>query len=102
MEIGAKLITAVLLLFNFLRSSTVALTARAAGHGDEEGQAEVLVRALGLAFLIGASLVLCLPLVPAGLRLYGAAGAVAPEASTYAAIRVWSGLPWLLNAALTG
>ncbi len=29
-EIGAKLITALLILFNFLRSSTVALTARAA------------------------------------------------------------------------
>ncbi len=102
-EIGSKLITAVLLLFNFLRSSTVALTARAAGQADGEAQAQVLVRALVLALVIGALLFLAIPVViPAGLTLYGATGAVAHQARAYATLRYWSGLPWLLNAALTG
>ena len=51
-EIGAKLITALLILFNFLRSSTVALTARAAGRNDAQAQAEVLVRAVTLALAL--------------------------------------------------
>ena len=102
-EIGAKLITALLILFNFLRSSTVALTARAAGRNDAQAQAEVLVRAVTLALVIGALLLLAMPIViPAGFRLYGAAGEVAVKARSYAQIRAWSGLPWLLNAALTG
>ncbi len=102
-EIGSKLITAVLLLFNFLRSSTVALTARTAGQADGEAQAQVLVRALALALVIGLLLLLAMPVViPVGLNLYGASGAVAHQAQAYATLRYWSGLPWLLNAALTG
>ncbi len=102
-EIGSKLITALLLLFNFLRSSTVALTARAAGQADEAERSQVLVRALTLALVIGALLLLAMPVVvPAGLALYGASGRVAVLARTYATLRYWSALPWLLNAALTG
>ena len=102
-EIGAKLITALFILFNFLRSSTVALTARAAGRDDAQAQAEVLVRAVTLALVIGALLLLAMPIaVPAGLTLYGAAGEVASKARSYVEIRYWGGLPWMLNAALTG
>lgn len=102
-EVGARLLMALLTIFNFLRSSTVALAAQAAGRGDEPAQAEVLVRALGAAAAIGAVLLLAMPLVvPFGLQLLGAHGATAELARTYVDIRYWSGLPWLFSAVLTG
>lgn len=102
-EVGARLLMALLTIFNFLRSSTVALAAQAAGRGDAPAQAEVLVRALATAGAIGALLLLAMPLVvPFGLQLLGAQGATAELARTYVDIRYWSGLPWLFNAVLTG
>lgn len=102
-EVGARLLLALLTIFNFLRSSTVALTAQAAGRGDEPAQAEVLVRALAAALAIGALLVLAMPfVVPFGLQLLGAHGPMAELARAYVDIRYWSSLPWLLNAVLTG
>lgn len=102
-EIGAKLLMTLLIVFNFLRSSTVALTAQAAGRADEAAQAEVLVRALAVALAIGALLLAAMPLViPAGLAMFGAKGAVAELAHSYVAIRYWGGVPWLFNAVLTG
>lgn len=102
-EVGARLLMALLTVFNFLRSSTVALAAQAAGRGDEPAQAEVLVRALGAAAAIGALLLLAMPLVvPFGLDLLGAHGATAELARTYVDIRYWGGLAWLFNAVLTG
>src|ERR1700756_4650804 len=47
-EIGAKLLMTLLIVFNFLRSGTVALTAQAAGREDESAQAATLLRALAL------------------------------------------------------
>jgi len=102
-EVGARLLMALLTVFNFLRSSTVALAAQAAGRGDEPAQAGVLVRALGAAAAIGALLLAAMPLVvPFGLQLLGAHGSTAELARTYVDIRYWSGLPWLFNAVLTG
>jgi multidrug resistance protein, MATE family len=102
-EIGAKLTTTLLVLFNFLRSGTVALTARAAGRGEGAAQAEVLVRALALALTIGTLLLLSMSaIVPAGLAMFGATGGVAAKAQTYAIIRYWAAFPWLLNAVLSG
>ena len=93
-EIGAKLITALLILFNFLRSSTVALTARAAGRNDAQAQAEVLVRAVTLApGHRDASPSRHAMVIPAGLSLYGAAGEVTDKARSYVQIRAWSGAP---------
>lgn len=102
-EIGAKLLMTLLVVFNFLRSSTVALTAQAAGRGDEAAQAETLVRALAVALAIGALLLAAMPLlIPAGLAMFGARGPVAVLAGRYVGIRYWGGVPWLLNAVLTG
>ena len=93
----------LLVVFNFLRTGTVALTAQAAGRGDDEAQAAALVRALGVALLIGAGLIALMPLaIPAGLELLHARGEVAAEARTYVAIRYWGGALWLANAALVG
>jgi MATE family multidrug resistance protein len=102
-EVGAKLLMSLLIVFNFLRSSTVALTAQAAGREDEAAQAEVLVRALFVALGVGALLLLAMPLViPLGLRMFSAVGPLASLARDYVAIRYWGGVPWLFNAVLTG
>ena len=108
-EVGSKLLVALLTVFNFLRSSTVALTAQAtgrggaAGRGQEPVQAEVLLRALALAFAAGVLLLGAEPLVVRfGLVLYGAHGSMATLARAYVGIRYWSGVPWLFGGVLTG
>lgn len=102
-EVGSKLLMTLLTVFNFLRSSTVALSAQAAGRGQESGQAEVLVRALALALAAAALLLGAQPLVLRfGLEILGAHGPMAALAHRYAQIRYWSSLPWLASAVLTG
>ena len=102
-ELGAKFMMGLLVVFNFLRTGTIALTAQAAGRGDDPAQAAALVRALGAALLIGAILLALMPLaIPAGLELLHARGAVADSAGTYVGIRYWGGILWLANAALVG
>jgi MATE family multidrug resistance protein len=102
-EVGAKLLMTLLIVFNFLRSSTVALAAQASGRGDEPGQAVVLVRALSVALAISALFMLARPLlIPAGLSVMGAEGPMRALAQTYVEIRYWGGVPWLFGAVLTG
>jgi MATE family multidrug resistance protein len=102
-EIGAKLLMTILIVFNFLRSGTVALTAQAAGRNDETAAATTLARGVAVAIALGALLLLArAALVRAGLDLLGAHGAVAALAQTYIDIRYWGSVPWLLNAVLVG
>jgi MATE family multidrug resistance protein len=102
-EVGAKFMMGLLVVFNFLRTGTIALTAQAAGRGDEDAQAATLARALGLALALGLFLLLLMPFaIPAGLELLYARGGVAAEAGTYVGIRYWGGALWLVNAALVG
>ncbi|HYJ82544.1 MAG TPA: MATE family efflux transporter [Allosphingosinicella sp.] len=102
-ELGAKFMMGLLIVFNFLRTGTIALTAQAAGRGDEEAQAATLARALGLALAIGLVLLALKPwVVPWGMELLHARGGVAIEAGVYVGIRYWGGLLWLANVALTG
>src|SRR6185503_5978314 len=102
-ELGAKFMMGLLVVFNFLRTGTIALTAQAAGRGDDSAQAANLVRAAGLALLVGLALLALMPLaIPAGLELLHARGGVAAAAGTYVGIRYWGGLLWLVNAALVG
>jgi len=102
-EVGAKLLMTLLIVFNFLRSGTTALTAQAAGREDEAAQAATLTRGLAVALLIGVLLLLAQPvLVRFGLQMLGAQGQVAALAKTYVDIRYWGGLAWLLNAVLVG
>jgi len=102
-EIGAKFMLALLVVFNFLRSGTTALTAQAAGRSDDPAQAATLARAVGVALLIGFVLLAAMPVaIPFGLDMLYARGAVAAEAATYVGIRYWGGLLWLVNAVLVG
>jgi MATE family multidrug resistance protein len=102
-ELGAKFMLGLLIVFNFLRTGTIALTAQAAGRGDEEAQAATLARALGVALAIGLALLALKPVVvPWGMELLQARGGVAREAGVYVGIRYWGGLLWLANVALIG
>jgi MATE family multidrug resistance protein len=102
-EVGAKLLMTLLVVFNFLRTGTVGLVAQATGGGDERVQAATLARGLAVALGIGAVLVLAWPLVvPLGLQMLGAGGPLAARARTYVDIRYLGGVPWLVNAVLVG
>jgi MATE family multidrug resistance protein len=102
-EVGVKLLMTVLVVFNFLRTGTVGLVAQASGGGDEDAQAATLARALAVALAIGALLIIAWPLLPTlGLKLLGAGGPLAARARTYVDIAYVGGVPWLLNAVLTG
>lgn len=101
-EVGARFLMALLLVFNFLRTATVALTAQAAGEGAE-ARATILLRALAMALSIAILLLLLRPLaIPFGLSLFAPPPAVADAARAYVGVRYWSALPWLVGAALTG
>ena len=90
-EIGAKFMMGLLVVFNFLRAGTTALTAQASGRGDADAQAATLARALGAALLIGLLLLALKPLLmPLGLDLLHARGEVAADAQTYVGIRYWA------------
>jgi len=102
-ELGAKFMMGLLIVFNFLRTGTIALTAQAAGRGDEATQAATLARALGVSLAIGLALLALKPvIVPWGMELLHARGGVAREAGIYVGIRYWGGLLWLANVALMG
>ena len=102
-EVGAKLLMTLLIVFNFLKTGTVALAAQAAGRGAAEDQAAVRTRGLAAALFVGLILLALWPLaVPAGLALLGAGAEVAPVARTYVDIRYAGGVAWLVNAVLAG
>lgn len=100
-ELGARFMTSLLVVFNFLRSGTPALSAQSAGQGREQGA--VLARAALLAAGIAALLLALYPLIlPLGLGMLGAHGALADLAGAYVARRYGAVPAALLNGALTG
>lgn len=102
-ELGAKFMLGLLNVFNFLRTTTIALTAQGSGRGERDMQGATLARALAAALAIGALLVLAMPwTIPAGLDVLGAGGVLRAQAQGYIAIRYWAGPVWLANCALVG
>ena len=100
-ELGARFITSLLVVFNFLRTGTTALTAQSSGHGGE--QVATLARALVLAGGIAALLVAAERwIVPPGLGWLGARGNVAGMAGAYVARRYWAVPAALANGVLAG
>ncbi len=101
-ELGAKFMLGLLNVFNFLRTSTVALTAQSSGRGDGDA-GETLARAMAVALGIGAVLLTAMPLaIPLGLDVLGAEGPVREAARSYVAVRYWAGPVWLANCVLVG
>lgn len=102
-ELGAKFMLGLLNIFNFLRTSTVALTAQGSGRGEQAEMSRGLARAMVVALGIGAMLLMAMPMaIPLGLDLLGAGGGVRDHAQDYVAIRYWAGPVWLGNCVLTG
>jgi len=101
-ELGAKFMLGLLNVFNFLRTSTVALTAQGSGRSEDSG-GRTLARAMVVALGIGAVVLLAMPLaVPLGLDLLDARGSVRADAQVYVAIRYWAAPAWLANCVLVG
>lgn len=128
-EIGAKLLTTLCVLFNFLRSGTVALTAQAAGRHtvettqppslseaqwEESGRRhpmtikasheteQTLIRAVSLALGIGLLILLLKPIIlPLGLSLMDASGSIREQAEHYVMRRYWVVPLILSNVALS-
>lgn len=102
-ELGAKYMMGLLNVFNFLRTSTVALTAQSAGSGDRAAQGQTLARAMAVALGIGGLLMMAMHWsVPLGLDLLEAKGQVRADAQIYIGIRYWAGPVWLGNCVLVG
>jgi MATE family multidrug resistance protein len=102
-ELGAKFMLGLLNVFNFLRTSTVALTAQSSGRGDAGAQGATLARAMTVALGIGALLLAVMPwTIAAGLDLLEATGPLREDARTYIAIRYWASPLWLGNCVLVG
>lgn len=102
-ELGAKFMMGLLIVFAFLRTGTVALTAQAAGSGNRDEQSAILTRSLAAALAIGLALLLVRPVViEGGLSLLEAEGDVSTNARIYIDIRYWVGTAWLLNCVLGG
>lgn len=102
-ELGAKFTMGLLNIFNFLRTSTIALTAQGIGRSGMKEQSVTLVRALATALGIGVLLLCAMPLViPAGLHLLHATGSLRSEAQAYVLVRYWASPMWLTNCVLVG
>jgi MATE family multidrug resistance protein len=94
--IGGMLFNYLYHLFNCLRMGTTGPTAQARGAGDDAEVRAILVRALVLASLLGAGLlVLQLPIIAIALWLIDGSVAVEHYAREYFLIRVWA-LPAVL------
>ncbi|WP_228726841.1 MATE family efflux transporter [Novosphingobium aureum] len=102
-ELGAKFMIGLLNVFNFLRTSTVALTAQSGGRGDISARAETLSRAIAVALGIGMVLIAIKPFaIFLGLDLLDARDPLRTEADHYISIRYWAAPLWLSNCVLVG
>ncbi|MEQ8206969.1 MAG: MATE family efflux transporter [Woeseia sp.] len=88
---------------NFLRMGTTGITAQAFGANDSAAVRNSLGQALVVALLIAAALLLLQqPIKYFALQLLAPDAAIAPFASTYIGIRIWSAPATLASYALIG
>lgn len=106
--LGAVALSAVLFEFLFwglgsLRMSTAGLTAQAHGAGDDREVSLTLHRALLLALLLGAILILLQkPVIALAETIFTPSDAVGAAAALYIGIRIWSAPFALMNYAILG
>lgn len=102
-SVGSTLINLIFWLLGFLRMSTTGLTAQAHGAADQRAQLDALVRALGLAIVMGLGLlVLLFPLLPWLIALSGGSAEVKLYAGQYVTVRIWSAPAALCNLVIMG
>jgi len=101
--IGALILTLVFWAFGFLRMGTTGLTAQALGAGDKDEVASGLGRALLIAVVIGAALILLQwPIRASAFAIVGASPDVEQLAREYFDVRIWAAPATLANYALLG
>lgn len=101
--VGALIFTFLFWAFGFLRMGTTGLTAQALGANDPSEIRAALGRALLIAAIAGALLlVLQIPLQHVAFHLVQGSSAVESEAVTYFGIRMWSAPFTLANYAVLG
>jgi MATE family multidrug resistance protein len=102
-SIGGLIFDIVFLSFNFLRAGTTGLVAQALGAGDRREMTATLARALVLAVVIGAViLILQVPILTVAQRLIGGSEAVQAATRTYWNIRVLCAPMMLANYVILG
>ncbi|MXO81419.1 MATE family efflux transporter, partial [Paenibacillus sp. OT2-17] len=101
--VGTLIFNTLYWLFGFLRVSTSAFTAQAAGAQNNDQGIAALMRPLAIALLIGAVfIVLQKPILLASLQLIHPAQDVAAQAAIYFNIRIWGAPLTLVNYVLLG
>jgi MATE family multidrug resistance protein len=101
--IGAQIFSIIYWGFGFLRMGTTGFTAQAYGAGDADGLRATLARAMILAVIIGAVLlVLQVPLMALALWAFDPGAKVAALTDSYLHIRIWSAPAALANYAILG
>jgi MATE family multidrug resistance protein len=101
--VGAMIFNMIYWAFGFLRMGTTGLTAQAYGAGPAAEVAATLLRALLIAGIAGATLiVLQIPIALVAFKLVPGSEGVEAGAETYFAIRIWSAPAALANYALLG
>ncbi|MBL4622174.1 MAG: MATE family efflux transporter [Immundisolibacteraceae bacterium] len=89
--------------FNFLRMGTGGLSAQALGRNDHQAMRSVLLQAIFLALTISVLLVaLRQPIIDFALALIAPSEAVAEQARSYFAVRIWATPAALCNFAMLG
>lgn len=108
MGLAIQLLLLILVSFNFLQYASSGLSAQALGASNDDRNSaitllSILQRALGLAFVIGAILLLAKSwLIEYGLQALSANPASGAAAKTYLDVRFWGVIAELMNFAFIG
>jgi MATE family multidrug resistance protein len=101
--VGAVIFSSVFWAFGFLRMGTTGFVAQAAGRDDQAEVSLALLRALGVALVLGGLVILLqLPLGKLAFWLMGAGQEVTVSAQAYFAVRIWSAPATFVNYAVLG
>lgn len=101
--LGGIILSTIYMLFTFLRMGTSGLTAQAHGRGNPREVALVLHRALLIAGLGGAALILLhIPILMGAFALSPASGEVEDLARSYVSIRIWGAPATIAVYAISG
>lgn len=101
--VGSMIFNVIYWLFGFLRMGTSGMTSQSLGRRDLDGVAMLLMRSMGVALLIGLTIVVFqYPIGRVALMLTGATADISSEAWVYFRICVWGAPAMLCLYGLTG
>jgi len=102
-SVGTIIFSSVFWIFGFLRMGTTGFVSQAFGRSDEHAVSLALLRALGVALLLGFLLVLLqYPVGWLAFKLMDAGVAVTETAERYFSIRIWSAPATFINYCVLG